>query len=134
MSYDSLKWQFSQYASGQYYEDIRTLRFSMLQTLLQLQYNVVTESLHRASRQKHAKIAASFDCDIVEINLEAEYDVLLERWKARMASGERKENISKERFDEIYEIYMAEKNTDAVTFQTDTQSMDEICAAVEKLL
>jgi len=134
LSYDSLKWQFSHYASGKYYEDIRVLRFAMLKTLLELNYNVVTESLHKESRKKHAEIASLFDCDVVEINLEAEYDVLLERWKERMSSGERRENISRERFDEIYQIYLAEKNNGAVTFRTDKQSMEEIRMAVLKLL
>lgn len=134
LSYDSLKWQFSHYVSGKYYEDIRVLRLAMLSTLCELKYNVITESLHKESRQKHIDLAASYGYDVVEINLEAAYDELLERWNKRIARGERKETMKKERFDEIYSIYMSEKNEQATTFHTDTQSVDEVSQGILKLL
>jgi len=134
LSYDALKWQFSQYASGKYYEDLHKLRLAMLRALCELKYNVITEAVHEVSRQKHIDIAAEYGYEIVEINLEADYETLLKRRGERIAARDRKEDFSQERFDALFNAYQSEKNNQAITFKTDTQSAEEIAESILKLL
>lgn len=126
ISYDSLKWHFSGYESGKFYEDIRVLRFAMLRALCGMKYNIITESLHLENRNKHIAIAKEYGYEVLEINIEAEYDTLVRRWHERNASGSRKDIIPRSRFDEIYQVYIKEKSNTTLTFRTDRQTCDEI--------
>lgn len=139
LSYDSIKWQFSQYASGKYYEDIHQVMNSILRVICELKYNVVTEARHKISRQKHIDIATKYGYEIVEINLEADYEILLKRFEEKVASAlanpeRRMANFSTERFKEIFDGYQSEKNHSAITFRTDKQSVKEVSESVFKLL
>jgi len=136
LSYDHVKWQFSEYQPGTntLYQDIRILRLALLRDLCDMQYNVITYSLHRETREKHIAIARSYGYDSIEINLEASYEALIERLNERMARGLRKERITRERFDEMYQIYMSEKNTQATTFRTDLSGVEEIAERIGMLL
>ena len=117
MSYDSIKWQFSQYShGGKYYEDIHKVMHSILGVVCELKYNVITEALHKISRQKLIDIATSHGYEILEINLEADYEILSKR------------------FEEFFDIYQREKNPSAITFITDTPNMEEVSENVMKLL
>jgi len=139
LSYDSLKWQFSQYASGKYYEDIHKVRISILRAVCELKYDVITEAVHKISRQKHIDIATEYGYEILEINLEADYEILSKRFDERVASASanpksRMANFSKEKFQQTFETFQREKNPLAITFRTDTQSIEDITADVIKLL
>lgn len=134
LSYDSLKWQFSQYSSGKYPEEILALRLSMLRTLCELKYNVLTESTHATTRQNHIKIAQEHDYEVIEINLEANRKVLLDRCLRRNEAVPPNKVVSIKRFDEVLELYEREKNPNAITFRTDTQGIEEISKAILKLL
>ncbi|OGG67008.1 hypothetical protein A3C21_04270 [Candidatus Kaiserbacteria bacterium RIFCSPHIGHO2_02_FULL_59_21] len=134
LSYDALKWQFSQYASGKYYDDLHKLRLAILRALCELKYNVITEAVHKASRQKHIDIAIEYGYEIVEINLDTDYETLLKRRDERAAARNRKEDLSKERFDSLFNAYQSEKNDEAITFKTDAQSVEEITEGILKLL
>ena len=139
LSHDSLKWSFSQYSSGKYYEDIHKLKLCILEAVCELKYNVITEAVGKISRQKHIDIAKIFGYEIVEINIEADWEILSKRFDERIANAlanpEIKiSNTSKERFKEIYNKFQSEKNPTVVSFRTDIQSIGEITKAILKLL
>ena len=140
LSYDSIEWQFSQYShGGKYYEDIHKVMHSILGVVCELKYNVITEALHKISRQKLIDIATSHGYEILEINLEADYEILSKRFDERVASAlanpeSKISNLSKERFEELFDIYQREKNPSAITFITDTPNMEEVSENVMKLL
>lgn len=140
LSYDAIKWQFSQYASGSgHHEDIHTVMLSILGAVCELQYNVVTGALRKVARQKFIDVAASYGYEILEINLEADYEVVSKRFDERVAHAlenpeSRVANRSKEKFKELFEIYQREKNPSAITLRTDTQSVEQITERVTQLL
>lgn len=80
----------------------------------------------------------NIDVEVIEINLEADYDVLLRRFDERVAYAltnpeSRISNISKERFKELYDTYEQEKNLQAATIRTDILSPEEVIERVKNL-
>ena len=140
LSYDSLKWLFSKYQSGKYYEDIQRLLLSTADTMFKMKYNVLSDSTrYRESRQKLIELAKKHRYEIVEINLEADYEILLKRFNKRIAkvslNPERKTaNFSEKRFRELFDIFQKNKNPSAITFRTDMQSEKEVSESIMKLL
>ena len=139
LSYDSLKWQFSQYASGKYYEEIHMVMVSILDTMCKLKYNIISEALKKESREEIIGLAKEYGYEVLEINLEADWKVLSERFDERvaiaLANPEKKiANLSKDRFKELFERYQNEKNPLALTFRTDTQSVENVSSDIMKLL
>ena len=140
LSYDATKWQFSRYSPDEHIEDIHKLMLSMTETLCDMKYDIISDSagLHRERREKLFDIPRAHGYEIIEINLEADYEVLAQRFDERvtkaLASPERRiSNLSKERFKEIHDIYQKEKNPSAITFRTDKQSIEEISESIMKL-
>ena len=79
------------------------------------------------------------DYEVVEINLEADWEVVSKRFEERvksaLANPERRiANLSTERFRELFDIYQNEKNPSAIIFRTDTQSIEEVSGSILKLL
>ncbi len=140
LSYDSLKWGFSQYKPDQHFDDVRKLVRALAETLCAMKYNILCDSgLHKETREKLFEIVKRHNYEIVEVNLNAEYKVLTERFDKRIADaaatpGTRIANTSKERHKELYNIYESEKNPQAISFRTDGQSIDEIVGEVLKLM
>lgn len=134
LSYDSLKWQFSQYSSGKYQEDILTLRLALLKILCEMGYNVLTESTHASTKQKHVEIAREYGYKVVEINLEADRGVLTKRMQERNESLPPTKVVPMTRFDEVFDLYEKDKNPKAITFRTDWQTVEEVSNAILKLL
>jgi predicted kinase len=99
-------------------------------------YNIVCDSaLHKETRDALLKIPKEHGYEIIEINLEADYDVLVQRFDERVADALAKQskrisNTSKERFKEMFDIYQAEKNPSAITFRTDLESVDDVAKKV----
>lgn len=141
LSYDSVKWLFSKYSSDEHYKDVHTVMLPMTQALCEMKYDIITDSgLHKEWREKLLGIPRASGYDIIEINFEADYEVLAQRFDARVASvlatpekERRISNISKERFKELYDIFQKEKNPSAITFRTDMQSIEEISESIMKL-
>lgn len=135
LSYDSLKWSFSQYYSGKYYKEIHVIMLAMLRALCGMKFNVVTEALHTESRQNLIDIGTEFGYDIVQVNLEADYEVLSKRLEQRIAKGATNmRGFTKEKFKTLYETYESEKDPQAITFRTDATTAEEISESVLKLL
>ncbi|MDD4989487.1 MAG: AAA family ATPase [Candidatus Pacebacteria bacterium] len=139
LSYDSLKWQFSKYVSGKYYKDIHIIMLSILDAVCKLKHNVICEAYHRESREKLISLAKEYGYQIIEINLEADFEVLSERFEQRVSEAlanpeKRVANRTIERFTELFDIYQKEKNPSAIIFRTDTKSIKEVSDAVIALL
>ncbi len=140
LSYDSLKWLFSRYNREIHGEDVRKLVRDVCESVCSQGYNIVCDSaVLRETRKALFAIAKKYGYEIIEINLEADYEVLERRFDERVADALKKpeskvSNQSKERFKKLYEIYEVEKNPNAVTFRTDTLSASEITAKILTLL
>ena len=140
LSYDALKWSFSKYQSEKYYEDVQKLVLAVAEAVFKMKYDVISDStLYKTSRMKLIDLATQYGYEILEINLEADYEVLSKRFDARVASAlanpeKRVANFSKERFKELFDIFHREKSPSAMTFRTDIQSTEEISEGIMKLL
>ncbi len=131
LSFDRIKWLFSKYSSVNHGDDVGEVLLSVANKICEMKYDVICDSgLHKSWRDKLINIATLHDYKIIEINLEADYEVLSKRFDERVAKAlatpekdRRISNISKDRFKELYDIFQREKNPSAITFRTDTQSM-----------
>jgi predicted kinase len=126
---DSIKWYFSKYTNKEHKEDVRKIVFSVAETIFNMNYDVICDSgLYKESREKLINLAKEKGYEVIEVNLEAEKDVLLERFNIRVENKEnrRMSNTSVDRFKELLDIYNREKNPSAITFRTDNESIDEI--------
>lgn len=140
LSFDTLKWSFSQYDRVAHGPDVLTVMFAIAETVLSLRYDIICDSiLIREDRDHLIAFAKEHDYEVVEINIEAAYDALLKRFDERVARAQanpeiRITNFSRERFQELYELYEAHKNTAVPTIRTDQQSVEENIEAVLKLI
>ena len=132
LSYDAQKWHFSKYDRTTHFDDVHTVVRALAETVCKLKYNIICDSaLYKKDREFLFEIVKKHGYEIVEINLEAEYEVVAKRFDERVASALANKsktisNTSKERFKEIYDIYQAEKNLDAIEIRTDTNTPEEV--------
>jgi predicted kinase len=140
VSYDALKWGFSQYKPDEHFEDVRALVRALVGAVCDLKYNIICDSgLYKDSREKMFEIAIQHGYEIIEVNLDADYSVLAERFEQRLIDSVARPEIkmsnkSKERHRELFDIYEAEKNTKAVSFRTDKLNVDEISTDILNLM
>ena len=139
MSYDRIKWLFSKYSPSNQGDDVKEILLSVANRVCEMKYNVICDSaLYKSWREKLIDIATLHGYKVIEINLEADYEILAQRFDERVAKalaspGSRISNTSKERFRELFDIFQKEKNPLAITFKTDTQSTEEISEGIMKL-
>lgn len=140
LSYDALKWGFSQYAPKIHGTDVVTVMFSVAETVFALKYDIICDSiLIREHREHLMALANKHQYETIEINIEASYDVLLKRFDERVARAKadptiRISSLSHDRFKELYDMYEAGKNPSVPTIRTDKQSVEENIEAVLKLI
>ena len=140
LSYDSLKWSFSNYNPDKNYKDVQKIVLSVAGAVFKMKYNIISDAtLYKECREKLISLAISFGYQILEINLETSHEILMKRFDERVAnflavSDRRISNISKDRFQELLEIFEKEKNPEALTFKTDKQNVEDITRDIIKLL
>lgn len=140
LSYDATKWMFSDYAPATHVEDVQTVLVSIADTVCGLGYDIITDSvISRDWRGSLARLAVRHGYEVVEINLEADYETLSRRFDRRVEEaskdpGKKISNLSKERFRQIFETYEREKNPSATAFRTDKKSAESVAAEVAVLL
>lgn len=140
LSYDAQKWLFSKYDRHEHFEDVEKVVLALAREVTDLGYNIICDSgLHKENREKILAIARVHDYEIIEVNLEADYDTLLRRFderimEARINPNAKISNTSKERFKELYDTYIAEKNPKAVTFDTGVLRPDQVYQEIVLLL
>lgn len=139
LSYDALKWSFSQYLHTQHGNDVRTVVTSIAETVFKLKYDVICDSgLFRDWREKIIRLATTHGYEITEINLESDYEILLQRFEERVADAlanpnKRITNFSKDRLRELFDTYQREKNPLATVIRTDKQTIEKTVEDIMKL-
>jgi predicted kinase len=136
LSYDALKRLFSKYEPARDYGKVTELKLELAEIVFKKKYNVVCDGgLYKERREKMLDMARAAGYEVIEVNLEAEFEVLEERFDARLKNSVnaivKPTNLSKDRFKELYDIYHAEKNPNATTFRTDQLAESEV---IEKIL
>ena len=140
LSYDSQKWLFSKYIPATHFDDVRAVMRTIAKGVCEMKYDIICDSaLYRDPREKLFDIPRAHGYDIIEINLEANWEVLEKRFDERLASAaahpeRRISNTSKDRFKELYDIYEAEKNPSAITLHTDEQDIDAVFRTVQEII
>jgi predicted ABC-type ATPase len=138
LSYDAIKWSFSKYAPDTHFDDVHQVMLSMLVPLSGMEYDVISDSgLRKDWREMLLDTARERGYDVVEINFEAEHDVLAKRFDERIQSASARPDIpimnrSKKRFEELYKMFQEGKNPEALTFRTDQQSIEGISEQILK--
>ena len=85
LSYDSLKWSFSQYSPHEQADDVRTALLSLADAVFKMKYDVICDSaLFSEWRGRIINLALKHNYDVVEINLEANYETLSQRFDERI--------------------------------------------------
>jgi predicted kinase len=140
LSYDSLKWLFSKYSREAHSRDVQKLVQAVAESVCAMRYNIICDSaLHKETRDLLLEIPRRHEYEIIEINLEADYEILARRFDVRIADAlrnpERKiSNLSKDRFNELYRTYEEEKNPNVIIIRTDMHSIDEVANKVLALI
>lgn len=142
LSYDYLKWSFSKYKSDKYYKDVQKIVLTVAKEVFNMGYNIISDSsLTREFREELINLAKQKDYEIIEINLEADYNILLKRFRERVKSAmlvpekdRRISNLSEERFKELFDIFNKEKNPGAVIFKADEETAEGIAEKIKKYL
>ena len=139
LSEDSLKWQFSQFKPDVHSDDVTTLLNAVAESICNMKYDILCDtSRYRKNREELLKVPRKHNYEVIEINLDVDYEILEKRFdervaKALVSDSKRIRNTSKERFKEIYDNYQNDKNNSAISFKTDEQDVDLITAEVLKL-
>jgi len=139
LSYDSLKWSFSNYTSDKYYQDVQKIVLAVASAVFKMKYDVVSDStLYSKSREELINLATIAGYQILEVNLEAAHEVLTQRFDERVASAlatpeRRISNLSKDRFQELIDIFEKEKNPQAISIRTDIQNIEDVAESILKL-
>jgi len=94
--------------------------------------------LYKDWREKLITLSTEHGYDIVEINLEANFDILSQRFDERVKKAlsqpeVRMSNFSKKKHQKLYEDYQKENNNKALTLRTDIHSPEEIVSEIRKL-
>ncbi|MFA6073609.1 MAG: AAA family ATPase [Candidatus Woesearchaeota archaeon] len=140
LSYDSIKWFFSHYQADKHQEDVQRVFLAVANSVFKMKYDIVCDSnITKIHRSELVNMALSQGYKILEVNLEADYDVLSKRFDARVANAladpnSKISNISKERFKELYDLFHKEKNPDAHTFKSDKLTPEEIAKEILRLI
>lgn len=140
LHYDTIKWLFSNYSPTEHYQDVQEVVLAIAEEVFNLGYDVVSDSsITRDFREKLIDLGRAKGYDIIEINLEADYEVLLKRFNERVENAlkdpnRRISNLSADRHKELFDIFNNEKNPLAVTFKTDIQTIEEISEGIMKII
>ncbi len=141
LHYDSLKWLFSKYQRESHYKDVQRIVLAIAREVFDMGYDIISDSsLTRDFRNQLIDLAKNNNYEVIEINLEADFDILLKRFNERVESAlkvpekdRRISNLSVDRFKELYDIYNQEKNSEAIVFRTDLESPEEISEKINKM-
>lgn len=134
LSFDRIKWGFSDYKENRdhYIPIIDTLFLEDACTIFSFGYTIVTDSvLRKHEREKLIHIAEEYWYKVTELNIEAEYSILKQRFfdrveRAKLDPTMKISNTSLDRWQELYDIYQKEKNPKATIYQSDNLSPEQI--------
>lgn len=146
LSYDAQKWGFSHYTEhkDEYSKMITDIFFGISDRVMQEWLNIICDSvIERSTRTYLSQRAAHYGYMIIEINLEAPWDTIQDRFYQRIKTWAQENpepisNTSLKRLSRIFELYEQEKNPNAYTLSTLDIAIDtiawEITEEVERSL
>jgi predicted kinase len=140
LSFDALKWGFSQYTPTVHGTDVVTIMFAVAKAVFVMNYSIICDSvLVRAHREKLIALAKEHEYEVIEINIEAGYSVLLKRFDERVARAKadptlRISNVSHARFKELYDLYESGKNPTVPTIRTDQNNVEDNIVSLLKYI
>jgi len=129
---DKQKWFFSKYDRHIHHVAVRNIVIAIAEAVCSMKYDIICDSpVYPEHRDKLLEIPQRHGYEIIEINLEADYKILLERFKRRVAEAEagskkRISNRSEERFNELVKMYEDNRNLKAKVIRTDEESIEDI--------
>lgn len=138
LAYDKVKWSFANYNSAEHYPAVHKILLATAAVVFKEGYDVICSVLHASARQEFVDLAKAASYEIIEVNLDTSFETLSKRFDERVESAAKNpnstiSNTSKDRFKELFNIFNQEKNPDALTFNTETQSSEEITKAILKI-
>lgn len=142
LSHDLTKWCFSKYERNKHYEKVQAIVLAIADKVFDLKEDVISDaSLTKEFRHKLIKLAKKKNYKIFEINLEADFKILLKRFNKRVESAlkvpikdRRISNTSIDRFKELFEIYNKDKNPKAITFKSYSKNKKQIINQIKEIL
>lgn len=130
---DHIKWLISDYNAEKHRGIIHDMINQMIETALENGLSVIKEGA-LFEPEKYKEIGDKFNVDFFFINVEASWDILLERFRDRVnnqTEGKKISNTSEKRLQELYEMYIDSKKHSSVTFDSSKSNPEEI---VEKIV
>lgn len=140
LSYDAQKWLFSKYNPSTHSEDVCKILGVLAGAVSEMGYDIICDGArYKNSREILFDIVKKNGYEIIEINLEADYEVLLKRFEERVITAVANpikpiSNTSVDRFKELFDTYQAERNPNVLTLRTDELSAEEITKSIFKLI
>lgn len=139
LSYDAQKWGFSHYVDHkhEYSGMITDIFFGIAKRVMQDGIDIICDSIiERSTRLPLIDQALYHGYSIIEINLEAPWETIQDRFYQRMHTSEHHEsepisNTSIERLHGIYTLYEQEKHPHAHIVHTGGKSIQEIAHEIE---
>lgn len=133
-STDDIKWQISDYTSKKYKRVISEMMLRMVDVALAEGFFVIGEGLGVDKfpdlLDEYYKVAKKHNILVLELNIEAPYDVLEERFLDRLKRSE--ESGFKLTVTDVsdmknrYDTYLKNRNNNLVTLNTDNISIEEL--------
>lgn len=134
---DAIKWLISDYNASLHREVVHEMTLATVRTALQSGLSVIKEGALYNS-EIYEKIAREFDADFYAVNVEAPWEVILERFEKRLeakkAGVKKIANTDPLRLRELYEMYLDSKTISPLTFDSSKQSPEEIRDAIVEYL
>jgi predicted kinase len=140
LSYDAQRWFFAKYHRKTHATHVENIVLILADAVCRMGYDIICDAgIHKEYREKLLHIPKKYKYEVIEVNLEADYDLIVERFHKKLAfsllNPEIKiSNTSKKRLKELYDAYHAEKNLDAKTFRIDRKNVDEIVESISKMI
>lgn len=141
-SMDNIKWFISDYSSEKYARlgVVNKILLAMNSQAVKERMSIIVEGNAglMLMRDQYLKLAKEHNFNFIQVNIEAPYDVLLQRLKNRVLYS-LKENIKisvteEDQMRKRYEDYFKYKINEIPTFYSHKDSANEIAEKIEKIL
>ncbi len=130
---DTIKWLISDYTALLHRDIVHEMTLGAMMVALKNGLSVIKEGASY-NAEKYAMLAKEFNVDFFAVNIEAPWEIILERFAQRLEqkkTGVKKiANTDPVRLRELYEMYLTSKDISPLTFDSSKQSAEEIRDAI----
>lgn len=142
-SYDKIKWLISDFSADieEHRRIAQEITFQTISESMNQGLPVIIDGGHHKYRERYEKIAKEQSFDYVSVNIEAPYEILRERFAARIAAGKKIDRpqiavMTVEGFDLRYNWYMNENKDQkaVVTLDSNRLDLEEIILQIDTLV